>query len=283
MPRAARVRPLRPAPAPRLTNCATMPRAIEARSAEGAATSQSYADAMIELATRAMSDGFAEWPGWTPVSAIAQVLSLVTLVAALARYISNRRQMPLVQLTCQVLGDTSRGNDRYHVVELTNAGRGAAHLRLLQFFEARIELEDSFRPPSVLASGASCHLLLTAPELSKVWYRSITGTTDDARRATVQWLPLIDDSDLGEQWDGAVSRYKDRSILQRLRDRRRPPVVAPGEAFKATFRVRGQDHAGQFTAVLGNPPSSIQSVATTGLGHAADLPFVPKGDKPRRP
>lgn len=176
------------------------------------------------------------WEGWTFIGTVAQVLSLVTLVVGAWRFTRQRRQFPLVLLDWHVIGNTTLASgETYHVVEFRNIGRGTAHLRMMHFTEARVELTAEYRAPHVLPSGERFQLLVTAHKLEAVWFRTLLQTPNDTRRMVWTWFPLMRTGELWEQSEREWDQWQARPLLQKLRDYWNGVPVYPGSAPRGTI------------------------------------------------
>lgn len=173
-------------------------------------------------------DEFLEWPGWAGVSAIAQILSLATLLIAVWRFVVQRRQMPLFSLAWDFIGTVDVRGTKYHLVEFRNVGRGAGEFFTFHLCGARAELTENFLAPSVLGSGESFKMLITSPDLGAAWARWSVRTPDHRSRFRFRWAPLIRSGVIADGWNHDFDAWESRSYYEMMRDAVRPRPVGPG-------------------------------------------------------
>lgn len=214
------------------------------------------------------------WAGWAFVGTVAQVLSLVTLVVGAWRFTRQRRQFPLVLFDWNVIGNiTLASGETYHVVEFRNIGRGTAHIRMMHFTEARIELTSEYRAPRVLPSGERFLLLVTAHKLEDVWFRILMQTPNDTRRMVWAWKPLMRTGQLYEQSEREWDEWLDRPLLPKWRDYWKGVPVHPGGAPRGAI---GRGQSKKAAGRISDLPSTggIWHTAMADSRKVADIPRV---------
>lgn len=191
------------------------------------------------------------WAGWAFVGTVAQVLSLVTLVVGAWRFTRQRRQFPLVLFDWNV----------------------TAHIRMMHFTEARIELTSEYRAPRVLPSGERFLLLVTAHKLEDVWFRILMQTPNDTRRMVWAWKPLMRTGQLYEQSEREWDEWLDRPLLPKWRDYWKGVPVHPGGAPRGAI---GRGQSKKAAGRISDLPSTggIWHTAMADSRKVADIPRV---------
>lgn len=223
------------------------------------------------LGTIGGMNDFLTWPGWAGVSALAQLLALVTLLGAAWRFILQRRQMPLFSLDCEILGHRVVDDEgtRYHLVEFRNTGRGSAEIHMLEFVGALVRHEDGYLTPTVVMSGGTFRLLLTSPKIAEVWFRLTWRTPDSRRRATIAWWPLVRHGELYDRW---VASSRRTQYLRRIRQALLPRPVAPGLESRAVYHAWPWENTHKLHA--GPDKSAVYSLGTNHNFTPDEFPFV---------
>lgn len=184
---------------------------------------------------------FAVWPGWTAVSGMAQVLSLATIVAAVWRLLALRRQSPLASLHWDRVGSMRVKDDRYHLVEFVNTGRGTLHLHALLLHDAHARIFEDYRPRRMMPSGERFRLLVSARDEKTAWVQAIYRDESDVTRALVMWKPLLPGSTHWLAWRTEADalrpvRRRVRRLWRALLGRQPGQHVGPGG--KTSRRLR---------------------------------------------
>lgn len=223
---------------------------------------------------------FLAWPGWAGVGAIAQLLSLATIIAGVWRFVVQRNQMPRFLLTWDFIATTEIDGDAYHIVEFRNVGRGTGEFHGLHFANARPHPLEGFLAPQALAANDSFRLLITSPDLKQAWVRTLIRTPDNRFRLRIGWRPLIATGTLREQFDTDLDEWAARSYYEIIRDRLKPRPVAPGYAPRATLNGRRRLHT--LSTILATPGRDDSWwMARAGTDDPPSLPFVPPPATPR--
>jgi hypothetical protein len=218
---------------------------------------------------------FLAWPGWAGVGAIATILSLATLVFAVARFIIQRRQMPLFRLSWEFIGTATADGKQYHLVEFRNVGRGTGDFVTFTMCGARAEATEGFLAPRMIASGQTFRLLVTSPDLSTAWVRWSYRTLDHATRVTFVWRSLIRTGPMAQQYKRELENWESRSYYDMMRDAARPRPVGPGGAPVGTV-VYSNGAVEKIAKLLDlDRPGEIHSSVFAGSEEPAALNYVP--------
>lgn len=223
-----------------------------------------------------MNLDFLSWSGWAGVSAIAQIIALITLAAALWRYILQRRQFPAVLLRWDVIGTGTRGGEGpFHAIEFRNIGRAPMIIFLMDVFDARPVLDSEHRARGVLEAGGSFTLLVTAERIEDAWFRVLWQTTGDRRKMHLDWHPLTQAGTRAEQHETEVEDWTGLPLVPRkLRERRGEPVAPGGLPYATVFRgTRSTKRVSRIASVLDEHGVSYSALPSARA--VDDLPYFP--------
>ncbi len=119
-------------------------------------------------------------PFWAWVGVIAQVLSLVAIGIAVAEVFAQRRRVSPSLLDLEFIGSINHSRGAYHLAEFSNRGTGT-EIAVTWTFKAEYYPEDDRRFRSVMGSGNTVQLLITADRIGRLGCTSSgTPTTIDA-------------------------------------------------------------------------------------------------------
>ncbi|MFK4789889.1 hypothetical protein [Microbacterium sp. ZW T5_56] len=220
----------------------------------------------------------ATWVWWTPLGVVAQLVSLGALVFAIREVVRSRRQVPLVVLSYDLFGVMRRDGQAYHLLEITNSGRGPALFHYGGMVGARPVLFAEHRAPRVLGSGASFTLAVTSTQIQDAWLIVIYGDHEDRGTVNMRWEPLTPAGALGKRYNADIDEWDSRTRTQRFKDRHWPRPVGPGSAPWATFRS-SKEAATFRRRLLQDQDLRYYPFTQVELAPPSDLPYVKHPDE----
>jgi hypothetical protein len=137
-----------------------------------------------------------QWPGWSFIGNVAQVLSLVAIVIAIAELVSRRRRMRsnhfLIDAYARRFDEVT--GDEVNLFELSVTGTDDVQLWFVSFVGASYAATDDFRLSWRMNSGDVSKIAVRIENPESAWVLLAWISLEDRRYMWIRWYPLSGDA-----------------------------------------------------------------------------------------
>ncbi|MEA9983664.1 hypothetical protein [Subtercola sp. RTI3] len=182
------------------------------------------------------------WSGWAFIGNTTQVLSLVAIAFAVIEVLARRRAIEPVAWTFDIVGTAQRERGKFHLATFGNVGSGVAQILNVSFIESRVWEEEDFRFRSVMGSGQTVDLFVSAERIERAWMIILWRSHSDSNVTICTWLPLASKGERRLEWETSVQAAPTRYWWMNWRRGLNPGPVGPGHLPSTAIR-RSNDQA----------------------------------------
>jgi hypothetical protein len=166
-----------------------------------------------------------DWAGWTFIGTVAQIVSLVAIAIAVAELVRRRRASPPVVWWLEIIGTYNlSGGQVAHVLNIHNAGTGAATLLNTIYVNSRVIERPGFLHQMTIGAGEKMTLLVTSKQIESAYLILSWTTHEDRNLVHVVWEPLASSAGLSRTWIESDDRVPKHRWYHGLRGRHPRPV-----------------------------------------------------------